>query len=218
MFFRKCEPTLKLTLQQAAEGQPDFLPIVESLRETIGRPGVIGGAVAVVVKARYLPKMSAGEPFVILVCLPEQAHDSLPALLEDDADIMNLTSFDLKTSATCLVLKGGGKSLELDTWPINECLRKRDGEIVLAVAVVCGQNVWVRRLCAEDPDLLLARDQAAGIGTAYNFEPYRWWSEEELEGAVVEAPAIQKAWEEEGAEYRPKFWVHAPLDEASAGT
>ena len=216
--FRKCEPTLKMTLQQAAEGQPDFLPIVQSLRETTDRPGVLGGAVAGVVKARYLPKMSAGEPTVVLICLPERVRDSLPALLEDDADIVNLTSFDLTTSTTCLVLKGGGKSLELATYPMDESLRKRSGAIVLVVAVVCGEDVWVRRLHAEDPDLLLARDQASGIGAGYNFEPYRWWSEEELQRAVVEAPAAQKAWEEEGSAYRPKFWVHAPLDAATAGT
>lgn len=215
--FRKCEPTLKLTLQQAAEGQPDFLPIVQSLRETAGRPGVMGGAVASVTNARYLPKMSAGEPSVTLICLPESAQDALPALLEDDADIVNVTSFDLTRSTTCLVLKGGGKSLELDTWPINDSLRKREGAIVLIVAVVCGQDVWVRRLHAEDPDLLLDRAQASGIGAGYNFEPYRWWSEEELRRAAIEAPAAQKAWEEEGIAYMPKFWVHAPLDGATAG-
>lgn len=214
--FRKCEPTLKMTLQQAAEGQPDFLPIVESLRETVGRPEVLDGAVACVVKARYLPKMSAGEPSVVLVCLPETAHDALPALLEDDADIVNLTSFDLTTSSTCLVLKGSGKSLELATYAVGDALRERQGTTV--VAIVCGDCVWLRRLCAQDPELLFERLQASEIGSGYNYRPGPWWSDEELQHAAMEAPAAQKAWEEEGAAYRPTFWVHAPLDRAPAGT
>ena len=156
-----------------------------------------------------------------------EAH-GLP-VIEDSSDVLDsrlrgertgtrvpitVTSFARSHAMTCAGM-GGMVAMDDDEWFDRTLVRRRWGR--RSESYLYGTKQGAERFGSLDDgtpyDFVFVFDD-----TGYNFEPYRWWSEEELERAEVEAPAIQRAWEERGVEYRPTFWVHAPLDEASAGT
>lgn len=121
---------------------------------------------------------------LLLLVLPDALAPELPDLAASRLDIYNDISADLLTSKTLLTLTSGTTALEVDGWTTKFSPSVESGKFYLALAAADRFVLACHDLGQKEVEDLICSHQGACASSGPNYNPYRIWSDEQLEAAT----------------------------------
>jgi hypothetical protein len=189
--------THELALADAAQSFPS-LPSVVAWRQANIAPEQ---GLAFSVPRDEWPQGLGVDAELLVLVLPDELAPALPDLAASCLDVYNDLSADLLTCRTLLTLTSEGTSLEVDGWTCKFRPSVESGKFYVALVAADRFVLACHALGQEELDGFLCGWQAACISSGPNYNPYRRWSDEELEAAArgedplgFDDPDLDRCW------------------------
>lgn len=182
-----------------ADAHP-FFPLLSSLLSWRLDNMPSDQAVAVVVPEADRPRDLGVEDELLLLVLPDDLQEALPALAAQDFSVYNCDSADLLSRQTLLALLSEHVSVEVDAWQLGGFPGAYESGRFYVGFVAQDRFLLARHdLGCEGMEALIGELQGACISSGPNYRPMRCWSEEELDRAAAGAvEATDAACQESG--------------------